>query len=224
MAKTGTELDKPAAAPRSKRGRPVDAEAVVGRETLIDVTRDVLRTTPPGNVTRLQIARAAGVDPALIRYYFGTVPHLITEVVLETHRALGEAMIETLAIDQPDNWLRERIARLVDLFIENPFHNQLIRHVMYGTPGSREHQEWIASLRESIELTEKQINQGVAAGVLRPVDPRFLHMVLLGLTEFFGHNGPIIGDILGDGGTNMSTRDRYVDFVSDLLQNGLRPR
>jgi len=209
---------------RAKRGRPTEVDAVVGREALIEVTRQVLRTTPPGNVTRLQIAKAAGVDPALIRYYFGTVPHLIAEVVVATHNEIAEAMRETLAIGQPEEWLRVRVARLLDLFLANPYHNQLIRHVIYETPGSREHQEWLESLRQSIDVTEQQIRQGAAAGHLRPVDPRYLHLVLLGLTEFYGHNGPIVNDILGNGETNITQKERYVDFVADLLQNGLRSR
>lgn len=209
---------------RQKRGRPLLADESVGRDALIEVTRQILLTTPPGEVTRLLVANAAGVDPGLIRYYFGTVSHLISEVVVDTHRKIELATTEALETSVPQSWLRERLANLVRMFVTNPYHNQLVRHVMYGPSASEEHDEWLVSLKRSIDVSERQINRGVEEGVLRRVDPRMLHIVLMALSEFFGHNGPIVADIFDGKETNESLSERYVDFVSDLLENGLHAR
>jgi AcrR family transcriptional regulator len=42
----------------------------VGPEALIRAARELLQRLPPAKVTRAEVARHAGVDPALIRYYF----------------------------------------------------------------------------------------------------------------------------------------------------------
>jgi hypothetical protein len=42
-----------------------------------------MKTTPPAQITRLDIARAAGVDPALIRYYFGNKSALVVAAVYQ---------------------------------------------------------------------------------------------------------------------------------------------
>jgi AcrR family transcriptional regulator len=58
--------------PTRRQGRP-PSDTVQGlRDKIIAATRDLLRTRPPDTISRADIARAAAVDPALIRYYFGT--------------------------------------------------------------------------------------------------------------------------------------------------------
>ena len=60
------------AADKTEQGRPQKDMPAVGRETLIAATRKLMKVMPPGQITRLDIARAAGVDPALIRYVSAT--------------------------------------------------------------------------------------------------------------------------------------------------------
>src|ERR1700691_4073604 len=55
-----------------RQGRPPSGNAQGLREKIIAATRELLRTRPPDTISRIDIARAARVDPALIRYYFGT--------------------------------------------------------------------------------------------------------------------------------------------------------
>lgn len=209
-------------AAKKGRGRPTSAGDEVGREGLLVATREILRTTPPEHVTRLMIAKHAGVDPALIRYYFGTVSHLITEVVVDTHRQIQHSMLNFLSGRHPEEWLRARIVRIIDLFIENPFHHLFIRHVMYDPDNAQDHAEWIGALRVAIDLTTKQIEAGLAAGVFRPVDPRMLHLAMIAVGEFFGANPRVVSDIFKGGESIHTMRDAYVDFVADLFLRGLR--
>jgi len=65
---------------RRSKGRPVTASAGVGREALIAATRQLLQELPPEQVTATAIARRAGGDPALVRYYFGNRTKLLLEV------------------------------------------------------------------------------------------------------------------------------------------------
>src|SRR5450432_3263821 len=51
-------------------GQPASSAGSVGPEALIQLTCEMLTRIPPGDVTRAAVARHAGVDPALIRYYF----------------------------------------------------------------------------------------------------------------------------------------------------------
>jgi len=67
---------------RSKRskGRPDAASKGVGRDALITAARQLLQELPPSQVTASAIARHAGGDPALVRYYFGNREALLLEV------------------------------------------------------------------------------------------------------------------------------------------------
>ncbi len=205
-------------AARTGRGRPADA---VGREAILKAAERVLRRIPPPSITRLAIAEEAGVDPNLVRYYFGTVPELMSEVVLSTHKTIFNALDEAPPDDAID-WLRLRIQKWLAMFIENPFHHQLLLQVMYADLESEEHTAWVKSLSRSIGYTEHGLKVGSENGQLRTVDPRFLQLALLGMTEFFANNGDIIADLFGKDATPENLQQDYLEFVTDLVLNGLR--
>ena len=66
-------------APR-RQGRPPKDNSQTLRDKIIAATRELLRTRPPDTISRIDIARAARVDPALIRYYFGTRDDVLSAV------------------------------------------------------------------------------------------------------------------------------------------------
>lgn len=209
-------------AKRKGRGRPVLTEQVVGRDALLQIAGELLRTTPPESVTRLMVAQAAQVDPALIRYYFGTVDHLITEVVVDHHRRIHQSLMELMEGGRSLDWIKGRIGHMIDLFIENPYQHTLIRQVMYKERNTAEHRVWYDALRASIQYTQSQIDLGVKQGMIRSVDPRLLHLALVGVGEIFGANPEVVSDTFDGQETVTSLRDRYVDFIYDLFYNGLR--
>jgi len=63
-----------------RQGRPPSGNARGLRDKIIAATRELLRTRPPDTISRIDIARAARVDPALIRYYFGTRDDVLSAV------------------------------------------------------------------------------------------------------------------------------------------------
>src|SRR6187549_1217200 len=64
--------------PKRGKGRPADQS--VGRDTLLETTKRLIKDLPPARVTVSLIAREAGVDPALVRYYFGDRSNLLMAV------------------------------------------------------------------------------------------------------------------------------------------------
>src|SRR4051812_7900415 len=66
-----------------RSGRPDHPRNAVGREAIIAATRDLLKLKPPSALSRIEIARFAGIDSSLIRYYFGTKDALLTAVATE---------------------------------------------------------------------------------------------------------------------------------------------
>ncbi len=206
------------------RGRPAGGRDDVGREALLAIAGELLRTTPPETVTRLMIAERANVDPGLIRYYFGTVDHLIAEIVMASHLRIRQSVLDLVEMREPTEALRTRLEMLVDLHIENPFHHRLIRRVMYGDGKTEEHREWIASLRTSLKQTEELIAQAVGRGIFRSVDPRLLQLTLIGVAEFFGSNPEIVHDLYEKRETIRTLRDSYVEFLLQLFLHGLCER
>src|SRR4051812_49389758 len=73
----------PSSAAKTKRtpGRPVSAGAPDAKEAIIQAAERLLKDNLPSQVTNSMIAREAGADPALIRYYFGDRASLFMAVV-----------------------------------------------------------------------------------------------------------------------------------------------
>ena len=75
---------------------------------------------PPGQITRLDIARAAGVDPALIRYYFGDKSALFVTAVSRPALKCGNVRPRTLAKRDGSRKVRRRIVVLLETLYQDP--------------------------------------------------------------------------------------------------------
>src|SRR5581483_5205572 len=73
--KTGRQIRR-----RRKRGRPFASEETAGRAGIVAAARRLLEDLPPHRVTVVMIAREAGVDPAMVRYYFASREELFLAV------------------------------------------------------------------------------------------------------------------------------------------------
>ncbi len=116
---------------RRGKGRPSEGTSV-GREALIAATQELLRLQPPDRLTLAEIAKHAGVTPALVRYYFGTKEALFTATAMTQLDALQEKGQQALSKDSPLNErLTERLGSMIDQVHSNPRFHQLIMDSVY---------------------------------------------------------------------------------------------
>ena len=210
--------------PKRGKGRPSGTKNGIGRQRLVDVTRELLRTTPPAELTSLQVARAAGGDRTLIRYYFGDLPNLLAEVA----RQLSIGLIEQLenASKRPGSAtdrLKHRIREFVRYELANPalhpLYTEKISNPKSGPPrgivnqiAARGHE----SLREII--LEGQRN----GEFRRDFDIRLLDIAIIGLAEFIVVGQPILEAWLAAGEEFGDLMDSYGEFVADMVLRGIR--
>ena len=209
---------------KRKKGRPLGAEAEVGREAVLLAARDVLRETPPGQVTRQLVATKAGVDPGLIRYYFGTLENLMAEVAATVNRDLRAQVEGAQAGRSPDERLLLRVAGTFQMFLENPHHHEVMLSHQLGARTDEIKADWRHHLGGSLVDLKDILVSGREAGELREIDERLLHLAIISLGEFFSTSETLLKDMYGDDATIEDLRDPYLRFVEDLLLNGLRPR
>src|SRR3569832_1819117 len=60
----------------------------VGRDALVEAARQALKTKGPAEITLAVSAQSAGVDRALIRYYFGRLDDLLAAAAVEITKDL----------------------------------------------------------------------------------------------------------------------------------------
>ncbi|MGE0734065.1 MAG: TetR/AcrR family transcriptional regulator [Alphaproteobacteria bacterium] len=222
MAQPSTRATK---RPR-KQGRPRRSGAQVGRDIIVKRTRDLLTGSGPGigpeRLSLREIARSLGVDPGLIRYYFGDKTGLFITVVQEVlaeNRARHQAFLRS-DLSVADK-IRERVKVYLDIIGDNPYlHRLIVDLILYGdTPATaRFRQEMVA--RAYSELKQLIDQSGAEVGG-KPVDARFLHVALLGMTEYFIVGGPLVDEMFAREKKPADLRARYAAFLGNMLVAGL---
>jgi TetR/AcrR family transcriptional regulator len=207
-------------APSPKRGQGRPAENGVGRDVVLATARRLVKEHPPARVTVSLIAREAGVDPALVRYYFGDRDNLLL--------AVADSMLQEtprpMAGDADPVALIENSIRQTAKFTSSTKH--IHRLMVDELAGSK-----------SAEVARRlgEMNRGAAAAfaglldsdkgeTLRPVDPIFFHVALLGLFDFFTSAEPVVRHMVPEGTDMAELASAYEDFVADLVLNGIRNR
>ncbi|WP_313803776.1 hypothetical protein [Sphingobium sp.] len=231
MAKKG-EPAKAGAVVRS-RGRPRTASTgeggadhAVGREGLIDATIELLKHQPPSAITPVVVARAVGVHPSLIRYYFKNRATLLVAVAERVTERFGKQV--ELAAEQSDGSPRSRlcarIGALIDLNATFPFFHQLIVSEI-ATSDDPAAQEMIAKFTNRGQGAYGAIlRAGLVDGSFRGMDPGLLYVVVIGMAEFFVSARRQLEVAQGAPIDEEELRAVYKTFVCDLVLNGVTKR
>ncbi len=139
-----TKLDAPPAdAPAAKRGRPRKAQAAATGDTsasILDAAEDLFSKHGFYGVTIREVAREAGVDTALVHYYFGSKRELF-DAVFQRRAELWNnervAAVDRYARDRgPDGMTLEG---LLEAFLRPPFQWSL-----KGGPGWKHYSALVA--------------------------------------------------------------------------------
>lgn len=202
------------------KGRPVSGKNDVGRERLLVATEKLLRTMPPARVTISRIAQEANADPALVRYYFGNRTDLLVAVV---DRVTGHAMVGAQRRGEPVAALADHIGKTVQFVRSAPFMHRLMidELAQAGTEESR------ARVRDmNLDLVEffRELLRADGGGELVETDPLFLHLAVLGASDFFSSAAPLVRELVPEGTDMTELTAAFQAFLVRLVLDGLRKR
>lgn len=225
--RTAPRRTRPAAAAKRRRiGRPALGKSTVGREALIAKTCELLARMPPSRVTRAEVARAMKVDPSLIRYYFRDRSTLLLAAVEQ----LAAEFMRTVErnTDQSDATPAGQLCARASSQLLHELHYPFFRQLILDEIG---HMRTPAARKVLQQLTERGLTAysqileaGAQQGQLRAVDPLFLFIAIIGMSQFFVGSGPIQQLVQPRGLDSGDLAEQFRQFMCDLLINGLRPR
>ena len=202
------------------QGRPVAGENEVGRERLVAATEKLLRTLPPARVTISRVAKEAGVDSALVRYYFGNRTALLVAVVDHVTSHGRHHKPEKF---EPVDALAKHIGRSVQFIRSASFmHRLVIEELMQvGTEASRARVK--AMNLDLVQFYRKLLREDGGSQLIA-TDPLLLHLLVLGASDFFASAEPLIRELV-PAGTNMDKfAAKFQHFLIDTILSGLRKR
>jgi len=168
-----------------------------------------------------EIAHAAGVNKALLHYYFGTKEKLYHAVLENLFQQLVITLDQALAQpDSPRATLLRFIDRHFDFLHRHRYYPRLLqREVMSGGPFLRTiAQRYFRPLQQRLA---RLLRAGIRRGEFRPVDIQNTVISLIGISVFYFAAAPVLKHLLGEdpcGARCLTARKRA---VLDLVQHAL---
>ena len=201
-----------------KRGKGRPADNSVGRDALLETAKRLIKDLPPARVTISLIAREAGVDPALVRYYFGDRSNLLMAVA---ENMLAGSTRAELDAAEPLAAIEQVIRRTAHFTSSTKHIHRLMVDELAGAKSAGIGEHLGALNRGAVKDLGLLMSDEGRPG-LRPVNPAFLHLALLGLFDFFASAEPVVRQLVPPGTDMKALAKEYEDFVVDLMLNGLR--
>ena len=178
------------------------------------------------------IADEAGVNKALLHYYFRSKDRLADEVFRRTFAGVVPRVVQTLGSELP---LEEKVRRVVSLYVEtlgrNPFlpgyllcemnqHPERLRETVSALapmPIEQAGERVISTLRA-------QLDAGARDGTLRPTDAEHFVVNLFSLCIFPFAARPMLGIVLGlDDARFAAFLEHREREVTEFFLHALRP-
>jgi AcrR family transcriptional regulator len=207
---------------RRGRGRPKAANAEDVREKLLGAARELFPRYGYRAVSSRQIGTAAGVNFAMIRYYFGGKPGLYREMlqgVLQPARASLDAMSASRIPIQ----LGDVLATITRSWAANPWiAGFVVREVL--APDGPMRTMFLREFPERLTPIVERLVQGeIDAGKLRAdVDARLLVLSLVSLAIFPFLALPLTARVFGVR-NDAEFVERFMRHTGELLGRGVGP-
>lgn len=201
-------------------------------ERILEAAHTVFLRRGTAGARMQDIAEEAGVNQALLHYYYRNKAALAEAVFVRAARSLMPPVLATLSADLP---LEAKVERVVHLEIENllrsPFLPGYILSELNHHP-DRADQLARAMIGDRVNavvpdmfgVLARQISEAVDAGTMRPITPDQFVVNLLSLCIFPFAARPMLQFLLGTGGGT------FEDFIArrrtelpGFFLNALRP-
>jgi TetR/AcrR family transcriptional regulator len=212
---------------RRAQGRPRPdhpRDAQVTRDGLLAAATQLFAARGYDGVSVAQIAQRAGVTKALVNYHFGGKQKLYLTIMTSTFSEIVERVEEVAASARPaPEQLQEFIALVGEMATTRRPHfpAMMLREVLTG--GAHLAPEVVPYLLRVLGAVRRIVEHGVSDGTLRPVNPLFTHLSLVGSLLFFFATAPFRERIAKTADANLPTppASEYVRHVQELIARGL---
>jgi len=203
--------------------KPKSDKAIASSNQLLEAASTILAGRHSIDVSFTEIADASGLNAALIKYYFGSKDGLLLALVRRDATAALKQLNYLVSLDiPPDEKIRLHIAGVIKTYIKYPYLNSLI-HALLGNEDEKiPHELSDFFVRPLVDAQTKILDEGVALGAFRRINPTFFYYSVIGACDhfFFGRISRKFAFGIGDVTPNV--RDEYINFVCDMTLRLLR--
>jgi TetR/AcrR family transcriptional regulator len=192
-------------------------EGTGARERLLDAAAALIIETHSIEISLAEIAAKAGLNSALVKYYFGSKMGLLVALLQRDAARALTVMNELLSM----NISAGQKMRL-NTYRRSPYLNRLL-HAMLRGPDEKISDEVHRLMVQPVFDCQRQIlDEGAASGEFRRMDHRLFYLSAVGACDQFMQTDGVL--LLEQDGIRLETfRDRYIVHVVDMVMASLSP-
>jgi AcrR family transcriptional regulator len=209
----------------TRQSRPAPAAELETRERILDAAHTVFLRKGTANSRTQEIADAAGVNKALVHYYFGTKAALADAIFARALGTIAPRIFGILA--DPNRSIEEKVPDIVREQIAfhstRPYLAGYLLSEMYAEP-DRIARVISGQGAAPLDVIRRQLREAARAGKMRPISAEQFVVNLMGLLIFPFAIRPALGVILS---LNDARWPAFLEerrrLLPDFFLAGLRP-
>ncbi len=198
------------------------AESNSAREQLLAAASQIMRDGDTINLSLSELSLRAGLNSALVKYYFGNKSGLMQALL---DRDMGNIVVglgALVAKDMPpEEKLRRHIGAVIDTYYQFPYLNRLLMQLVRDSDPTEAARIADLYLKPIADLYSQLINEGIDAGKFRKIDPALFYFTVTGAADRFFSARLVLRHCFDQSDISETMRDQYREHTVDLIMRGL---
>jgi len=171
------------------------------------------------------IAERAGVNKAMVAYYYGDKVGLFQAILEDSvETTLARVAVEVDPLDDPAEQLAAFIRALGELMAQRPaFPAMLLRDYMTGR--FQQDEALVSRLLKFSETTRRILSEGERRGIFRPTDHHMMHLTIVGTLAYYVATQKFRDELVvlpGREGEAMPRLEGFIAHVTRVFLEGIR--
>jgi AcrR family transcriptional regulator len=216
-------MPEPAAAPAFRASAASAAEGTGARERLLEAAAALIIENQSIEISLADIAGKAGLNSALVKYYFGSKMGLLVALLQrDASRALA-VMTELLDMPVPAGQkMRLHLRGIMNTYRRSPYLNRLLHAMLRGPDRAVRAEVHRMLVQPVFDCQRRILDEGAATGEFRRVDHRLFYLSAVGACDQFMQTDSVL--LLEQDGIRLDAfRDSYINHVVDMVMASLAP-
>jgi AcrR family transcriptional regulator len=194
-------------------------------EKLLDAASELMIARSSIEISLSDIAQRSGANAALVKYHFGNKDGLLL-ALLARDAATEVANLEYLLAQPigPTAKLKLHINGIIRAYHRFPYMNRLIHYLLHESSAEAADEVSKFFVAPLLDFHRRLLEEGVAAGEFRKVDPVLFYTSLIGACDhlFFGRHA--MSRAIGVGPVTDDVCRQYIAHMEALICGGILKR
>jgi TetR/AcrR family transcriptional regulator len=199
-----------------------DGDNASARLQLLCAASQIMREGDTINLSLSELSLRAGLNSALVKYYFGNKSGLMQALLDRDMGNIVTGLSALVAKDMPpEEKLRRHIGAVIDTYYEFPYLNRLLMQIIRDSAPAEAGRIAEMYLKPIAVAYERFIKEGVVAGKFRDIDPQMFYFTVTGAADRFFSARLVLRHCYDQGDISETMRDGYREHTTDLIMRGL---